>query len=390
MTTVYVSYRSTEQPFVEAVMSRLEPRHDIRIDYNIPVGADWRRHQLDELRTSEVFLVFVSHDTHCSDFQGAEIGGARFCSDLVDGKLIIPALLDDNAMLPRPIEQLDYLDLRHRNPDQAAQEIDEVIVRHGQRVRLFISHAHADAELASRLVDVINAGLEVPAGALRCTSVPGYQLDLGAMAPDVLRRELGSAACVLAVLTPNSLSNDWVLFELGAAWANAKLSIPLLAGGLQDKDIPGPFRGAAGGQLTTPTTLDRMIDQLEKVLGWRQRNDLSARNKRYDLVKYMETKTFARDLIEAELKAGFTAKRSRIGSKQNQVLDYITGKLGRWPHIPQEELAQQFADLEPSLYYRLEQLRLLGFVERVEIGESRGAPRFGWTLSDRYRREVGL
>jgi hypothetical protein len=147
---------------------------------------------------------------------------------------------------------------------------------------------------------------------------------------------------------------------------------------------------AAGGQLTAPATLDRMIDQLEKVLDWRQRNDLSARNKRYDLVKYIETKTFACDPIEAERKAGFAAKRSRIGSKQNQVLDYITVKLGRWPHIPQEELAKQFAVLEPSLYYRLEQLRLLGFAERVKIGELHGAPLFGWTLSDRYRREVGL
>ena len=388
MATVYVSYRSTEQPFVEAVMARLK-QHDIRIDYNIPVGADWNRYQLDELRTSEVFLVFVSHDTHCSDFQGAEIGGARFCSNFLDEKLIVPALLDD-VMPPRPIANLDYLDLRHRDPDRAAREIDEVIVRHGQRVRLFMSHAHADADLASRLVDVINAGLEVPAGALRCTSLPGYQLDLGAMAPAVLRRELGSAVCVLGVLTPNSLSNEWVLFELGAAWAHAAVSIPLLAGGLQDKDIPGPFRGAAGGQLTSPATLDRMIDQLEKMLGWRQRNDASARNKRYELAKYIEAKTFARDPIEAELKAGFALKRSRIGSKQNQMLDYISAKLGRRPHIAQEELAKQFADLKPSLYYRLEQLRLLGFVERIEVGELHGDPLFGWTLSERYRGEVGL
>lgn len=273
------------------------------------------------------------------------------------------------------------------DPAQAAKEIDAAIGHHGQHVRLFISHAHGDSELASRIVDVIQTGLEVPAGALRCTSLPGYQLDLGAMAPDVLRRELGSAVCVLALLTPSSLVNDWVLFELGAAWVNAKVSIPLLAGGLQDKDIPGPFRGAAGGQLTALPTLDRMIDQLEKVLGWRQKNDLPARNKRYELVKYIETSVH--HPIEAELRAGFTAKRSRIGSKQNQVIDYITAKLDRQPHISQEELAKRFPEEESSLYYRLEQLRLLGFVERIEIGELSGEPRFGWTLSDRYRKEVG-
>jgi len=389
MATVYVSYRSTERPFVEAVMSRLEPRHTIRIDYKIPVGADWRSHQLEELLTSDVFLVFVSHDTGGSDFQSSEMGAARFCSSVLDGKLIISALIDD-VNPPRPLAHLDCLDLRNRDPDQAAKAIDEAIAQRKPRVRLFISHAHRDADLASRVVEVISTGLEVPAKELRCTSVPGYQLDLGTMAPEALRRELGSAACVVAVLTPNSLGNDWVLFELGAAWANAKVSIPLLAGGLQDKDIPGPFRGAAGGQLSSAATLDHMIDQLEKLLGWRQRTDLAGRNKRYELVDYVKAKTFPRDSIEDELRASFAAKRARIGSKQGQVLDYITAKLGQRPHIGQEELARQFADLKPALYYRLEMLRLLGFLDRANIGESRGVPVWGWTLSDSYRREVGL
>ncbi len=199
-------------------------------------------------------------------------------------------------------------------------------------MRLLISHAHADAELAARLVDVIKVGLEVPTGALRFTSLPGYQLDLGAMAPDVLRRELGSAVCVLALVTPNSLSNDWVLFELGPAWANAKVSIPLLAGGLQDQDIHGPFRGAAGGQLSSMATPDRMIDLFKKVLGWRQIDDLSARNKCYELVTYIQTKDFTRNPIEVDLKSSFYAKRSRIGSKQNQV--YNSGAIPQFPPIP--------------------------------------------------------
>jgi hypothetical protein len=67
------------------------------------------------------------------------------------------------------------------------------IERRARRIRLFISHAHRDADIARGLVDVITANVDVPDGELRCTSVPGYQLDLGTMAPDVLRRELGSA-----------------------------------------------------------------------------------------------------------------------------------------------------------------------------------------------------
>jgi hypothetical protein len=229
----------------------------------------------------------------------------------------------------------------------------------------------------------------VPEGELRCTSVPGYQLDLGAMAPDVLRRELGSALCVIALLTPNSLANDWVLFELGAAWANVKGSIPLLAGGPEDRDIPGPLRGAAGGQLNNPDTLDRLLDQLQRTLGWAARSGLVAPSKRREFVEYMRTKTFAQDPADGELKAGFAAKRARIGARQGLLLDYLTNKSTGQAYLTLDDLADKVAGNGNELYYRLEQLRLLGFVNKVDLGEAAGEPSFGWALSEKYRRDIG-
>ncbi len=388
MATVYVSYRSTEERFVAAVMAKLEARHEIRISYEMPAGVDWRAHQLEELRSCDVFLVFVSKDTRTSDFQNAEMGSARFCQMYVDGKTLIPVLID-RVEPPRPLANLDCMDLSDRDVDAAAQAIDGAIERRARRIRLFISHAHRDADIAARLVDVITANLEVPDGALRCTSVPGYQLDLGAMAPEVLRRELGSALCVIALLTPNSLGNDWVLFELGAAWANVKVSIPLLAGGPEDKDIPGPLRGAAGGQLTVPGTLDRLLDQLQHALGWKPRLGPFAYGKRHDFVDYMKVKTFTQDPAAGELKASFSAKLARIGPRQAVLLDHLSRKAKGRPYASLDELAAgEVAGAGNELYYRLEQLRLLGFVDKVTIGEVNGAPTFGWTLSDRYRRDI--
>src|SRR3954454_3086519 len=98
-------------------------------------------------------------------------------------------------------------------------------------IRLFISHAHRDVDIAQRLVTALDEAMAVPNGAIRCTSLPGYKLDLGAMPPDVLRKELASADCVVAILTPYSLASQWVLFELGATWSQAKQVIPLLGGG---------------------------------------------------------------------------------------------------------------------------------------------------------------
>jgi TIR domain len=279
--------------------------------------------------------------------------------------------------------------LSHRDADAAAREIEQEIARRPRRIRLFISHAHRDADIAARLVDVITANLDVPDGELRCTSVAGYQLDLGAMAPDVLRRELGSALCVVALLTPNSLANDWVLFELGAAWANVRASIPLLAGGLEDKDIPGPLRGSAGGQLNAPGTLDRLFDQLQRTLGWPSRSALVGQGKRHDFVDYVRTKAFAQDPANDELKAGFAAKRARIGARQGLLLDYLTSHTSGRPYLSLDDLADKVAGSGNELYYRLEQLRLLGFVNKTDLGDPGGQPSFGWTLSEKYRRDIG-
>jgi hypothetical protein len=386
--TIYVSYRSTEAPFVRAVVSKLEQRHDVRIDYNLPAGVDLRAHQLQDLRTCDVFLVFVSQDTRSSDLQNAEMGSARFCRAYVDGKALIPVLLD-RVDAPRPLADLDYLDCSHRDADATAKYIEDEIARQTPRIRLFISHAHRDADVAARLVDAITANLDVPAGELRCTSVTGYQLDLGAMAPDVLQRELGSALCVVALLTPNSLTNDWVLFELGAAWANVKTSLPLLAGGLEDKDIPGPLRGSAGGQMIAPGTLDRLLDQLQRTLRWPARSGLVAQGKRHDFVEYMRTKTFAQDPADGELKAGFAAKRARIGQRQGMLLDYLTDRMKGRPYLSLDDLADKVAGSGNELYYRLEQLRLLGFVNRIDLSQPGGDPFFGWSLSEKYRRDIG-
>lgn len=390
MAKIYVSYRSSEEPFIRDVLAMLDRSHDVRVDYNMPSGVDWRAHQLEDLRASDVFVVFVSNDTRTSDFQNAEMGSARFCQVYLDSKAIIPALID-RVDPPRPLANLDCLDVSHRDPARAAREIEAEIANRRRQVRLFISHAHRDQDVAKQLVDVITGNFVVPADELRCTSVPGYQLDLGAHAQDDLRRELGSAACVIALLTPNSVGNDWVAFELGAAWANTKVSIPLLAGGLQDKDIPGPLRGAAGGQLTLPETIDRVLDQLRRLLAWSEIPGAIAQSKRHDFIRYMTNKTFADDQANDDLRAGFAAKLARIGARQGLLLDYVARRSQGRRYLSLDDLNGKVDGIGSGneLYYRLEQLRLLGFLDRSDQGDAAGAPSFSWTLSERYRSEIG-
>jgi hypothetical protein len=387
MATVYVSYKGSERAFVESVVSLLQPEHDIRVDYLLRGGVPWQERSLDDLRTSDVVLVFVSQATQTSAFQNCEIGAARFCAKFLDHKTILPVRIDDAGC--QTLDEYHYVEATHRDPARTAKEIADQIARLPSRVRLFISHAHLDEDLAKRLVDVITSHFEVPEGQLRCSSVPGYQLELGTMASEALRHELGSADGVIALITPNSLKADWVRFELGAAWAHARVAMPLLVGGLEDKDIPGPFRGVVGGQLSSEDTLDRLLVQLEKELAWRIRKDPAARSKQHELTEYADKKTFARDPLEQQLKSSFAARLSRIGDSQARLLNFISARSGSGRLLSTAELTERFEDLKSaSVFYRLEQLRLLGFLQSTNIGEAGGKPVLGWSLSEAYRREV--
>ena len=83
---------------------RIRIRHEIVIDYDMPVGVDWRSYMLGRLREAEVFVVFASGATRLSDYQNAEIGAARFCSSFIDQKLIVPVLID-GGLFPRTLEE---------------------------------------------------------------------------------------------------------------------------------------------------------------------------------------------------------------------------------------------------------------------------------------------
>ena len=116
----------------------------------------------------------------------------------------------------------------------------------------------------------------------------------------------------------------------------------------------------------------------------------AARSKQHELTEYADKKTFARDPLEQQLKSGFAAKLSRIGDSQARLLNYISGKSGSGRLLSTDELTERFDDLKKStsVFYRLEQLRLLGFLQSTNIGEAGGKPVLGWSLSEAYRREV--
>ena len=96
----------------------------------------------------------------------------------------------------------------------------QIPVRHDP-LRVFISHSDLDMIAARKLRNLLvqRANADV---------FTTEELSAGEKWEDKLRKELSSADVVVALLTPTSVHSNWVLHEIGAAWALGKTIIPVI------------------------------------------------------------------------------------------------------------------------------------------------------------------
>lgn len=97
--------------------------------------------------------------------------------------------------------------------------------------------------------------------------------------------------------------------------------------------------------------------------------------------------------IPNELRMSLFERRDKLLSNtQREILDFIERRtLSNNKGLTQEAFEQQWTNRNPSeTYYRLEQLCLLGFLEKEEVGQSpNGIPRFIYRLSANYEQLIG-
>ncbi len=87
-------------------------------------------------------------------------------------------------------------------------------------VRVFVSNTPSDPLIARKLRDLLRR-----AGARIFTS---EDLNAGAKWQAQLRKEMVAADVVVAVLSGSALESDWVMQEMGAAWALEKPILPVV------------------------------------------------------------------------------------------------------------------------------------------------------------------
>lgn len=132
---------------------------------------------------------------------------------------------------------------------------------------IFISHSSQDAEIARLLIELIRSALNISADKIRCTSVTGYRLPVGASTDDQLRAEIFDARVFIAIISPNSNNSMYVAFELGARWGNRLPLFPLITNKMGAELLKGPLKNISALNACNRGDLFQLISDLGNELG---------------------------------------------------------------------------------------------------------------------------
>jgi TIR domain len=132
-------------------------------------------------------------------------------------------------------------------------------------VKIFISHSHQDSQVANALVDMLLSGLSLEDSDIRCTSVPGHQLELGKNIAELLKTDISQAPALIALVSEESLTSNWVMFELGAAWGLERRVYPILGPNMQSSNLPGSLANLTYIEIESPDASSRTSDLLQQL-----------------------------------------------------------------------------------------------------------------------------
>lgn len=131
---------------------------------------------------------------------------------------------------------------------------------------IFISHSSQDVKIAAALIDLLKAALNLPSESIRCTSVAGYQLPVGADVDEHLQREIYDSKVFIGIISPSSLDSTYVLFELGARWGAKRPLLPVLA--LADKSVlKEPLKSKHAGCLYISGDIHNLLSEVSRQVG---------------------------------------------------------------------------------------------------------------------------
>lgn len=210
-----------------------------------------------------------------------------------------------------------------------------------------------------------------------------------------LHSAMTSAEVGVICLTRENLSSRWIHFESGALFRPNGARVCTFLLDVDPSDVPLPL---SAFQSTQPTLGDvtKLLHTINAQLGDDKRSDgqLARALERWwpDLEGRLRAATRMVDSISelpTELTQSFAARRATIGSgKQHKILAFMEkeARAGN-AELSQSAVQNDLKVGESETYYRLEQLRLLGFL--VKHRDAQRDP-WRWRLHPAYRKELDI
>jgi hypothetical protein len=241
MAIVFLSYQHDDEELARALALRLERTgHTFRIPVGAVVAGDWQETFLNALEKSDAIVILLTENGLRSRYVLGQLGSSRVLRKW-KGMLILPVTFGE---IPEVAGDIGCHFLKRQDEtglDNLAEQLDKAIRAHTLAPSIFISHRHEDERIAAALVSLLKAAFRIENPDIRCTSVPGHTLPTGVQVSDRLRHDVLGAQLVIGIIGPDTAESRYVLFELGASWACAIPTFPLLVRGASIADVPGPL-----------------------------------------------------------------------------------------------------------------------------------------------------
>ncbi len=133
---------------------------------------------------------------------------------------------------------------------------------------IFVSHAAADAEIASKFKDDVEKsflGL--------CELFVSSNLDSlqgGKEWMQEIKENLGKAKIFIGLLSPVALSRPWIYTEFGAGWIRSIPTISVCHSGLDKGQLPVPLSHFQALNLTDEHHLEHLYSQISNAIGCKE------------------------------------------------------------------------------------------------------------------------
>ncbi len=137
---------------------------------------------------------------------------------------------------------------------------------------IFISHTERDKASAEALAAFLVESVEISPDRIRRTGLPPDE-DYARMCKR-LKEDIGGSNVVLAIVSPESLCGNGVIFELGVAWAMDKLLFLFFMSGIDFRDMPEPLSHYPSVDIDhAHITIMDMVRDIADFLGLPERKD---------------------------------------------------------------------------------------------------------------------